>query len=113
VLVGLGEEMWFRSYLLRTLRRGAGFWAAAILLSLWFTGEHYCLKQGENVWDYISLFAFGMFACFTVLQNRLAIVRCRAARRVRLHAALRHRYAQGRPSAGRALVERIVPDRRG
>jgi uncharacterized protein len=69
LLVGLGEEMWFRGYLLQTLRRGIGFWAAAVVLSLWFTGEHYFFKQGENIWDCISLFAFGMFACFTVLRT--------------------------------------------
>lgn len=69
VLVGLGEEMWFRGYLLQTLRRGIGFWAAAVVLSLWFTGEHYFFKAGENIWDCITLFSFGMFVCFTVLRT--------------------------------------------
>lgn len=69
VLVGLGEEMWFRGYLLKTLRKGLGFWSAAIVLSLWFTAEHYFFKPGENLWDCISLFAFGMLVCFTVLRT--------------------------------------------
>jgi hypothetical protein len=55
--------------LLQTLRNGIGFWAAAIVLSLWFTGEHYFFKQGENVWDCITLFAFGMLICFSVLRT--------------------------------------------
>jgi membrane protease YdiL (CAAX protease family) len=69
VIVGLGEEMWFRGYLLRTLSRGLGFWMAAILLSLWFTAEHYFFKPGENIWDCITLFAFSMFVCITVLRT--------------------------------------------
>jgi membrane protease YdiL (CAAX protease family) len=69
VLVGLGEEMWFRGYLLQTLSRGLGFWTAAIVLSLWFVAEHYFFKPGENLWDCISIFAFGMLVCFTVLRT--------------------------------------------
>jgi uncharacterized protein len=69
VLVGLGEEMWFRGYLLQALRKGIGFWLAAIVLSLWFTGEHYFFKPGENIWDCISIFSFGMLVCFTVLRT--------------------------------------------
>jgi membrane protease YdiL (CAAX protease family) len=69
LIVGLSEEMWFRGYLLQTLRKGIGFWAAAIVLSLWFTGEHYFFKPGENVWDCITLFAFGMLVCFSVLRT--------------------------------------------
>jgi membrane protease YdiL (CAAX protease family) len=69
VLVGIGEEAWFRGYLLQTLRRGIGFWPAAIVLSVWFVAEHYFFKTGENVWDCISLFAFGMLVCFTVLRT--------------------------------------------
>ncbi len=68
-LIGLGEEMWFRGYLLQTLSKGVGFWAAAIVLSLWFTAEHYFFKPGENIWDCISLFAFGMLVCFSVLRT--------------------------------------------
>lgn len=69
VVVGLAEESWFRGYLLQTLRRGIGFWAAAVVLSLWFVGEHYFFKHGENLWDCISIFAFGMLVCFTVLRT--------------------------------------------
>jgi membrane protease YdiL (CAAX protease family) len=69
VLVGVGEEAWFRGYLLQTLRKGIGFWSAATVLSLWFVAEHYFFKTGENVWDCISLFAFGMLICFTVLRT--------------------------------------------
>jgi membrane protease YdiL (CAAX protease family) len=69
LIVGLSEEMWFRGYLLQTLSRGIGFWAAAVVLSLWFTGVHYFFKPGENVWDCITLFAFGMLICFSVLRT--------------------------------------------
>lgn len=69
VLVGVGEEAWFRGYLLQTLSKGIGFWLAAIVLSLWFVAEHYFFKAGENVWDCITLFAFGMLICFTVLRT--------------------------------------------
>lgn len=69
VLVGVGEEAWFRGYLLQTMSKGVGFWAASVVLSLWFVAEHYFFKIGENVWDCISLFAFGMLVCFTVLRT--------------------------------------------
>jgi len=69
LLVGIGEEAWFRGYLLQTLGKGLGFWAAAIVLSLWFVAEHYFFKTGENLWDCISLFAFGMLICFSVLRT--------------------------------------------
>ncbi len=69
LLVGLGEEAWFRGYLLQSLRKGIGFWPAAIVLSLWFVAEHYFFKTGENLWDCISIFAFGMLVCFTVLRT--------------------------------------------
>lgn len=69
VLIGLGEEAWFRGYLLFTLRKGLGFWTASVVLSLWFVGEHYFFKTGENIWDCITLFAFGMLLCFTVLRT--------------------------------------------
>lgn len=68
-IVGLAEEAWFRGYLLQSLGRGIGFWPAAIVLSLWFVAEHYFFKTGENVWDCISIFAFGMLVCFTVLRT--------------------------------------------
>ena len=69
VMVGIGEEAWFRGYLLQTLSKGIGFWFAAIVLSLWFVAEHYFFKTGENLWDCISLFAFGILVCFTVLRT--------------------------------------------
>lgn len=68
-IIGLGEEAWFRGYLLRSLSDGVGFWPAAVVLSLWFVAEHYFFKPGENVWDCISIFAFGMLVCFTVLRT--------------------------------------------
>ena len=68
-IVGLAEEAWFRGYLLRSLGSGIGFWPAASVLSLWFVAEHYFFKPRENVWDCISIFAFGMLICFTVLRT--------------------------------------------
>lgn len=66
VLVGVAEEYLFRGYLLQTLWRSMGFWPAAAILALWFGADHYFFKQGENVWDLISLVLLGLWACYSV-----------------------------------------------
>jgi membrane protease YdiL (CAAX protease family) len=63
---GLGEEMLFRGYSLRTLARGLGFWPAALLLSALFGGAHYFLKPMETWVDGLSTGLFGLFFCWTV-----------------------------------------------
>jgi uncharacterized protein len=69
LLVGLGEELLFRGYLLQTLARSVGFWPAAILISLWFTADHYFFKPGENLWDVITLLSLGLWLCYSVLRT--------------------------------------------
>jgi len=68
-LVGLAEELLFRGYLLQTLWRSLGFWPAALLISAWFAADHYFFKQGENVWDVITLVTLGLWACYSVLRT--------------------------------------------
>jgi uncharacterized protein len=69
ILVGVAEEMLFRGYLLQTLWRSLGFWPAAVLISAWFAADHYFFKQGENVWDVITLLSLGLWACYSVLRT--------------------------------------------
>jgi uncharacterized protein len=66
--VGLAEELWFRSYLLQTLWKGAGFWLAAIAIALIFAAEHYFFKEGENVWDVITLVSLSLLMSYSVLR---------------------------------------------
>jgi membrane protease YdiL (CAAX protease family) len=68
-LVGVAEELLFRGYLLQTLWRSLGFWPAAVLISAWFAADHYFFKQGENVWDVITLVTLGLWACYSVLRT--------------------------------------------
>lgn len=69
LLVGLGEELLFRGYLLQALWRSLGFWPAAIVISLWFTADHYFFKPGENLWDVITLLSLGLWLCYSVLRT--------------------------------------------
>ena len=69
VLVGVAEELLFRGYLLQTLWKSLGFWPAAVLISAWFAADHYFFKQGENVWDVITLVTVGLWACYSVLRT--------------------------------------------
>ena len=69
VLVGVAEELLFRSYLLQSLWKALGFWPAAILLSLWFAADHYFFKAGENVWDVITLVSLSLWVCYSVLRT--------------------------------------------
>jgi CAAX protease family protein len=69
MLVGVAEEYLFRGYLLQTLWKSVGFWPAAILIALWFGADHYLFKRGENLWDLISLFSLGVWACYSVLRT--------------------------------------------
>jgi uncharacterized protein len=69
VVVGLGEEVWFRGYLLQTLWKSLGFWPASIVIALWFASEHYFYKTGENFYDVASLIGFSLLVCYTVLRT--------------------------------------------
>jgi membrane protease YdiL (CAAX protease family) len=65
VLVGIAEEFLFRGYTQYTLATGIGFWPAAILLSALFGAVHLG-NQGEGWVGALSVFLFGIFACFTL-----------------------------------------------
>ncbi|HVZ90204.1 MAG TPA: CPBP family intramembrane glutamic endopeptidase [Rhizomicrobium sp.] len=69
ILIGLAEELWFRAYFLRALWRSIGFWPAAIVIALVFAAMHYFFKEGENVWDVITLIGVSLVLCFTVIRT--------------------------------------------
>lgn len=64
-LVGFAEEFSFRGYPLTTLTEGAGFWPAAVILSIVFGGVH-AGNGGEALWGVLSAGLIGLFFCFTV-----------------------------------------------
>ena len=66
--VGIAEEMWFRSYLQQTLWKSIGFWPASIVIALIFAAEHYFFKQGENVWDVITLVSMSLLISYSILR---------------------------------------------
>ncbi|MFL6689256.1 MAG: CPBP family intramembrane glutamic endopeptidase [Alphaproteobacteria bacterium] len=69
IVVGVTEEFWFRAYFLETLWKAVGFWPASIVIALVFAGIHYFFKQGENLWDVITLVWFSVLICFSVLKT--------------------------------------------
>jgi membrane protease YdiL (CAAX protease family) len=66
VLVGLAEELWFRAYFLQSLWKSIGFWPASIVIAAIFAALHYFFKEGENVWDVITLVSLSMMLCYSV-----------------------------------------------
>jgi uncharacterized protein len=67
--VGLAEEFWFRSYLMQTLWKSIGFWAAAVVVALIFAAEHYFFKPGENLWDVITLVSLSLLLSYSLLRT--------------------------------------------
>lgn len=65
VLVGIFEEFLFRGYSQFTLGSGIGFWSSAVLLSAAFGAIHLS-NSGEGWVGALSVFCFGIFACFTL-----------------------------------------------
>ena len=65
VLVGIFEEFLFRGYTQYTLGAGIRFWPSAVLLSAAFGAVHLG-NSGEGWVGALSVFCFGMFACFTL-----------------------------------------------
>lgn len=63
---GAAEEIYYRSYMLRTLADGISFWPAAIVLSIYFGADHYFYKPYERWEDFACTGLMGLFACFTV-----------------------------------------------
>jgi len=69
VCVAIAEEFWFRSYLQQTLWKSIGFWPSAIVIALIFAAEHYFFKQGENVWDMITLVSLSLLLSYSMLRT--------------------------------------------
>lgn len=69
LLIGLGEEMWYRGYMFQTLWKSLGFWPSAVAIALLFASDHYFFKQGENVWDVITLVSLSLWICYSVLKT--------------------------------------------
>ncbi len=69
LLIGLGEEMWYRGYMFQTLWKALGFWPSAIAIALLFAYDHYFFKQGENLWDVITLVSLSIWICYSVLRT--------------------------------------------
>jgi uncharacterized protein len=65
VAVGLSEEYLFRGYTQYTLARGAGFWPAAILLSVLFGAGHRW-NPGESYAGVAGVIATGLLFAFTL-----------------------------------------------
>ena len=69
ICVGVAEEFWFRSYFQQTLWKSIGFWPSASIIALIFAAEHYFFKQGENVWDVITLVSLSLLLSYSVLRT--------------------------------------------
>lgn len=66
VLVGLAEELWFRAYFLQSLWKSIGFWPASLVIAAIFAALHYFFKEGENIWDVITLVSISLMICYSV-----------------------------------------------
>jgi membrane protease YdiL (CAAX protease family) len=69
ICVGVAEEFWFRSYFQQTLWKSIGFWPSATVIALLFAAIHYFFKQGENVWDVITLVSLSMLLSYSMLRT--------------------------------------------
>jgi membrane protease YdiL (CAAX protease family) len=69
ILIGIAEEFWWRHYLQQTLWKSIGFWPASIVIALMFTADHYFYKQGENVWDVITLVSLSLLMSYSILRT--------------------------------------------
>jgi len=69
ILVGISEELFYRSYLQQTLWRSIGFWPASIVIALVFTADHYFYKEGENLWDVITLLSLSLLMSYSILKT--------------------------------------------
>jgi len=69
ICVGIAEEFWFRSYFQQTLWKAIGFWPSATIIALIFAAIHYFLKQGENIWDVITLVSLSLLISYSLLRT--------------------------------------------
>lgn len=69
ISVGISEEFWFRAYFQQTLWKSIGFWPSAIAIALIFAAEHYFYKEGENIWDVISIVSISLLLSYSILRT--------------------------------------------
>ena len=69
IVIGIAEEFWFRSYFLQTLWKAIGFWPSAVVVALLFAAIHYFFKQGENIWDVITLVSLSLLLSYSLLRT--------------------------------------------
>ena len=69
ICVGVAEEFWFRSYFQQTLWKAIGFWPSAAVIALLFAAIHYFFKQGENIWDVITLLSLSLLLSYSLLRT--------------------------------------------
>lgn len=69
ICVGIAEEFWFRSYFQQTLWKAIGFWPSAVVIALLFAAIHYFFKQGENIWDVITLLSLSVLLSYSLLRT--------------------------------------------
>ena len=69
ICVGMAEEFWFRSYFQQTLWKAIGFWPSAVVIALLFAAIHYFFKQGENVWDVVTLLWISLLLSYSLLRT--------------------------------------------
>ena len=69
ISVGIAEEFWFRSYFQQTLWKSVGFWPSASVIALVFAAEHYFFKEGENVWDVITLISLSLMMSYSIIRT--------------------------------------------
>jgi uncharacterized protein len=65
LFVSFSEELTFRGYLLFIFARRAGFWSAAIWLSIWFAVVH-LFNPGETVIGIAQVLGTGLLFCFMI-----------------------------------------------
>lgn len=66
VLVGFGEELFYRGYGLKALAGSIGFWPAALVTSLIFGGVHLYFKPMETVADIFNIVLLGLFMSYSI-----------------------------------------------
>ena len=50
-------------------RKAIGFWPSATVIALLFAAIHYFFKQGENVWDVITLVSLSLLLSYSMLRT--------------------------------------------
>lgn len=66
VLVGFGEELFYRGYGLKALAGSIGFWPAAVVTSLIFGGVHLYFKPMETIADILNIVLLGLFMSYSI-----------------------------------------------